>query len=371
MSAIVVLLLAGFMVENASSGNVVRLIGRSNTIFHGRVEVFYNGSWGTVCDDYWDLNDANVVCRQLGFEGAIAAPLSSAFGRGIGQIWMDKVNCAGNESSLAECDHRGWGTHSCSHSEDASVVCIPGVRLAGGVSYRDGLVQVYYNNTWAWMCADQWNKKDADMVCRIIGFGRSSTYVLQVSVKSQQLDERTWVSNFQCSDKETTFLSCLHGGWRKHSCANKRKASVTCERPKVRLVGRGSNIFHGRVEIYYDGVWGTVCDDYWDLNDANVVCRQLGFEGAIAAPLSSAFGRGIGQIWMDKVNCAGNESSLAECDHRGWGTHSCSHSEDASVVCIPGVRFVERTSDRGGLVQVYYNNTWAWICADQWKKKRC
>ena len=103
----------------------VRLIG-GNEHHEGRVEVFYNETWGTVCHHYWSLKDANVVCRQLGFESAVAANKSAAFGRGQGKIWMDNVQCNGNEPLLRDCKHGGWGQHNCDHSEDAGVTCIPG-----------------------------------------------------------------------------------------------------------------------------------------------------------------------------------------------------------------------------------------------------
>ena len=88
--------------------------------------MFYNGIWGTVCDDAWDLRDAGVVCRQLGFPGARSAPHSARFGQGIGQIWLDNVNCAGDEANFRNCQHSGWGIHNCVHGEDASVICNTG-----------------------------------------------------------------------------------------------------------------------------------------------------------------------------------------------------------------------------------------------------
>lgn len=89
----------------------------------------------------------------------------------------------------------------------------------------------------------------------------------------------------------------------------------------------------GRVEIYHENQWGTICNDFWDLNDATVVCQELGYQSALRAFLQPL--RGEGPIWLDNVFCDGIEANLTDCDHNGWGLHNCrtDHSEDAAVEC--------------------------------------
>ena len=89
----------------------------------GRVEVWYNGGWGTICDDGWDTNDANVACHQLGYPYATNAYSQAYHGAGTGSIILDELGCVGSELILGSCTHNGWGSHDCSHSEDASLKC--------------------------------------------------------------------------------------------------------------------------------------------------------------------------------------------------------------------------------------------------------
>lgn len=76
-----------------------------------------------MCEDYWDMEDAAVVCRQLECGSAISAPHNATFGQGSGSIWLDDVKCLGSEESLTQCSHHEVGTHDCNHGKDAGVVC--------------------------------------------------------------------------------------------------------------------------------------------------------------------------------------------------------------------------------------------------------
>ena len=104
----------------------------------------------------------------------------------------------------------------------------------------------------------------------------------------------------------------------------------------VRLVN-GPTKYEGRVEVYHNGEWGTVCDDGWDLNDVQVVCSELGLGKATAAIHGAFYGLGSGQIWLDNVNCVGTEPTIGNCSHNGWGIEDCFHGEDASVNCTAGI----------------------------------
>ena len=92
----------------------------------------------------------------------------------------------------------------------------------------------------------------------------------------------------------------------------------------ARLVG-GSQPNEGRVELYYNNAWGSVCSNSWDITEANVVCKMLGYSFAIRAWAAGQFGEGNGTTSVYRPQCIGTESNITECSHSGWGT-SCSSS---------------------------------------------
>uniref|UniRef100_A0A3Q2VG08 SRCR domain-containing protein n=1 Tax=Haplochromis burtoni TaxID=8153 RepID=A0A3Q2VG08_HAPBU len=287
---------------------LIRLAGSGSTRCSGRVEIYHNNIWGRVSDGGWDLNDAEVVCGQLNCGTALEVPHSAHFGAGTGRIWLDNVACSGTESSLTECKHSGFGSHSCGQGQDAGVIC----------SVSD------YN----------WDLNDADVVCRQINCG-SAVDALQLAYFGEGTGQ-IWLSDVTCSGNESSLTECEHSGWGNYYSGHYYDVGVICSGDKMRTlldILAGSTRCSGRVEIFHNKIWGTVCDNGWDLNDAEVVCRELNCGMALEAPRSAHFGAGTGQIWLDDVACSGKEGSLTECQHGGFGVNTCKHGEDAGVIC--------------------------------------
>ncbi|XP_074092272.1 scavenger receptor cysteine-rich domain-containing protein SCART1 [Macrotis lagotis] len=323
----------------------------------GRVEIYHNGTWGTVCDDAWDLSDANVVCRQLGCGVAISAMGSAHYGAGAGPIWLDELSCSGNESELWQCPSQSWGQHDCRHKEDASVLCsdFTDMRLTSETLNCAGWLEVFYNGTWGAVCSNSLKELSMEIICRQLECGKHGW--LENKPILHRSSDISWLDKIECHSSHTNSLwQCPSAPWNPHSCSQGDEAWITCKDWKKKTsegpgekfncssdqectgmnrlrIRDGKDICSGRVEIWHRGSWGTVCDDSWDLEDAEVVCRQLDCGSAVSALGEAAFGPGTGTIWLDEVRCKGTELSLWDCPAEPWGHSDCGHKEDAAVNC--------------------------------------
>ncbi|XP_047201597.1 lysyl oxidase homolog 3B isoform X3 [Girardinichthys multiradiatus] len=312
----------------------VRLGGYPRKHNEGRVELFYKGEWGTICDDDFSIANANVLCRQLGFVSATGWIHSAKYGKGQGKIWLDNVLCNGGEKSIGLCKSRGWGNSDCTHDEDAGVVCkderIPGfvdsniidaqvdekkveeVRLRSVIApgrkklpITEGVVEVKHKDGWAQICDLGWTIKNTHVVCGMLGFPH----------------ERKVNKNFY-----------------KHL---KKRAAERVSGPKVN-VSAGGRLYLERQKNYY---------------------------------------------LIHSLACTGTEVHLAACPlefSKPNATSSCAGGMPVVVSCMPGPLFMQNSGLKKkvkissnvrlkggarlgeGRVEVLKDNEWGTVCDDRW-----
>ncbi|NXL12004.1 CD6 protein, partial [Mesembrinibis cayennensis] len=193
--------------------------GRSRC--EGRVEMEQAGAWGTVCDDSWDLADANVVCRQLQCGWAMRVHGNATFGRGSGPILRDEVGCKGHEEHLWDCP--AVLEHDCSHKEDAGVVCSEHQewRLSGGQDGCAGRVEVFFRGTWSTVCDSTWYNLEASVLCHTLGCGEP---IRQLNF-SHTLPGRML---YQCESQQPSLAHCQWTFNKSAPCHQSRAAGVVC-----------------------------------------------------------------------------------------------------------------------------------------------
>ncbi|XP_078284969.1 scavenger receptor cysteine-rich domain-containing protein DMBT1-like [Rhinoraja longicauda] len=343
-----------------------RLVGGKNRC-SGRVEVLHGDKWGTVCDQYFSLDAAGVVCEYLQCGAVAATPGGAHFGQGTGPVWKENYRCRGNESRLADCPVSAWDQISCSHRNDASLICSDeswSLRLSNGGSRCDGRVEVYHNGRWGRVHDRSWNINDSNVVCRELGCG--SAIFAYNSSRYGESELPVWVTDVQCEGDEARLRNCSTFTMNPFPTDRIGVGVLCSDHRRLRLTGGGSACA-GRLELYYHGSWGTVCDDLWDLLDDNVVCRQLGCGYALEDKPLGYCGGSRGPIWLDDVRCSGNESYLWECPSAPLGEHDCSHKEDVTVKCSEHkeMRLVNGKHRCEGRVEVRYNGTWGTVCSEK------
>ncbi|XP_072272559.1 CD5 antigen-like isoform X1 [Pyxicephalus adspersus] len=206
------------------------------------------------------------------------------------------------------------------------------IRLEDGPHRCSGRLEVYHNEEWSTVCSNKWQVQDSKVVCKELKCGSLVRGKPCGTLKKGK--GKIWQNTVKCTGDEEALSECQIDPIKPHHCRHKEDVWVICREPfQVRLVD-GPNKCVGRLEVYHNGKWGSVCDDLWDDKDANVTCNQINcgscqpyFRGR------RRFGQSNGTIWLDDVECTGEEVSLDKCKHRVWSYNDCSHVEDVSVYC--------------------------------------
>lgn len=202
----------------------VRLVGRSP--LRGRLEVLYNDTWGTVCDDGFTNETCVLVCKQLGFlngtcwshdatQTECLHDSKQMYEEGTGQIWLDDVKCMSYEHYLSECPHTNWGEVNCNHSEDVGCSCLalnkcdknrhrivaldPSIRGVGIVEVQNEEGQ------WGGVCDDHWDDLDAAVFCRCLGYHDDGT-----SFKAMLMNHQHGTSNTLSSYNNPIIIDKIH-----------------------------------------------------------------------------------------------------------------------------------------------------------------
>ncbi|KAI4903140.1 hypothetical protein NFI96_013033 [Prochilodus magdalenae] len=279
----------------------VRLVEGSSRCA-GTVEVFHSGDWKRVTG-LWSRRDAAVVCRQLDCGSAVAVRGSERREEGDQGV---SVDCDGSESALSEC--RMFSTSVFSYSV---LICSDSVRLVDGAGRCSGRVEVKSHQSWTAVCEADFDRQDAEVVCRELDCGPPLT--LQGALFGEgKLPLGT--KEFQCNGTENHILTCSTSERGERTCTRGSAVGLTCS--EVRLV-EGSSRCAGTVEVFYDGDWRRVRAYEWSRRKAAVVCRQLDCGSAVSATVGESEGDQGGP--GVSVYCDGSESAVSECSGPSYG----------------------------------------------------
>ncbi|XP_045151930.1 antigen WC1.1-like [Echinops telfairi] len=374
------------LVCTRTTGEVTKIESRQLRLVNGdsrcagRVEIYHQNEWGTICSDRWDMKDAQVVCRQLDCGQALAVMPWAQFGAGSGPIWLDDLGCTGTESHVWECPSPGWGQHDCYHYHDAGVICSGFMHLVGGHGPCSGQVEVNSGEDWTPVSHVNFTLLTAQVICAELGCGKVASVLGEVPLSDA--NRKVWNEEFQCKGEEAELWLCPRVSCPRDTCPHSKTVHIVCsEYTEVRLIKNGNAQCEGQVEMNISGVWRPLCASHWSMANANVVCHQLKCGVAVSTPRASSQ-EGREQILKHRFHCSGLESFLWNCPVTVLGLPECAQGNTASVICSgkkpkscptttpctdrEKLRLRGGDTQCSGRVEIWHSGSWGTVCDDSW-----
>ncbi|XP_045183479.2 scavenger receptor cysteine-rich type 1 protein M130-like [Mercenaria mercenaria] len=354
----------------------IRLYGGSASL-DGTLQIKMKGSWKTVCDQNFGQNEARVVCSMLGYNRSDVRHYiykSNYFGDSTSGV-LDGVKCKGNESDISQCVSSFES--SCPATYAVGLKC-EGVqfRLADGPHEGEGRLEVLHNGQWGTVCDSDWDDNDATVVCKML-----SSYPFENNVKGKSVSGSyfgrgtgpVWLSDINCQGHEPDITNCSITWSGGVNCDHSNDAGVICNYPYQKRLSNGRSQSQGRVEFLQSGTWYSYCDDGWNISDAKVICREIGYWNTNpAVSYNSTYGNGRSN-YVVRPQCDGSEGSFEMCRmDKLFKSSTCSVSNSVGVECQPvaattsNVRIVDGPGPWYGRLEIKSNNVWGSVCHDSW-----
>ncbi|XP_053388860.1 scavenger receptor cysteine-rich domain superfamily protein-like, partial [Mercenaria mercenaria] len=338
----------------------------------GRVEVLFNGTWGSVCMSGLTLKDTATMCEMLTNSSASFILKRWEYKPREDNIIINNLNCTGQESDISDCKATRWQQGHCQDNTAAGIACKSTIRLVNGSDERSGRIEILTDGQWWTICSDSFDINAANVTCRMAGFRFWNATVLSDSVFGLG-STYALIDNITCKGDEEDLASCKSSPWMKTTCRSNQVATVYCrvQKTPIRLVN-GDTPHSGRIEVFHNNKWGTVCEKGFTKADAQVVCQTIGYNVSTdLAIVIDKYDSGYTpyNVMIRNLTCIGNESDISLCPSNEWdsGYENCPYSgsyQSVGVNCLTPVSLVGGRTDYMGRVEITHNGSKGTICSE-------
>ncbi|CAH1782421.1 unnamed protein product [Owenia fusiformis] len=352
------------------TSNLVRVVG--GTAWSGYVEFLHDGAWKRHCNDVWGFERARHFCQALGFnqENAQPFPVGEFEGGTFGYTWKLNLIC-----TRRVCE----GFLPCASRGDAKVSCYGNTnlqaRLVDSSISVNGRIELNLDGEWIPICYEgnmgQGVKMMEKVVCRQLGFNPITARSRTDWHLDPKATTKRWVKDVQCEGKENNVAQCKIKTTEATRCS--KDYFLICQGlsesiTKARLheiEPRG-----GPVSVLRYNKWQAVCPDGWDVREATVLCRTLGFFKSLNKPRLFTKDQTPSKImWSSFLTCLGIESQPNECKRirrvHDDGSSFCESDLVAGVNCGEMKATPIRLSNNqlaSGTVEIEHDNQWGFVC---------